>query len=287
MKIVKYNGANDIDVQFENGFIKRNVAYKEFKKGSIDGNDYSKRIGEIRYNNFGSKITVIDYINYGNVHIKFDNGYVTKTSWGNFDKSNIKSPYCKTFCGIGYLGEGKYNCDNIWYDYWRAMIERVNIKNDAFHRTYADVTIYEEWYNYQIFAKWAENNYYTIDNYKIELDKDILIKGNKIYSPNTCIFVPDIINVLLIKADKSRGNLPIGVYWHERDQEYRAQCSYVNDNGLRKNKWLGGYNNPNDAFIAYKTYKEEHIKKMANRFRNNIPEKLYNALYNYEVEITD
>jgi len=82
MKIIKYNGANDIDVQFENGFIKRNVAYKEFKKGSIDGNDYSKRIGEIRYNNFRSKITVIDYINYGNVHIKFDNGYVTKTSWG-------------------------------------------------------------------------------------------------------------------------------------------------------------------------------------------------------------
>lgn len=232
-------------------------------------------------------MTVIDYINSDNVYVQFDNGYITKTSWNNFNKGNIKSPYCKTFRGIGYLGEGKYSCDDIWYDYWRAMIERVHIKNDNFHRTYVNVTIYEEWYNYQCFAKWAEENYYEIDNYKMELDKDILVKGNKIYSPNTCVFVPDIMNVLLLKSDKSRGDLPIGVYWHERDQEYRAQCSYVTDYGECKNKWLGGYDNPEDAYYAYKAFKEEYIKKVANKFKKNIPEKLYNALYNYEVEITD
>jgi len=287
MKIIKYNGVYDIDVEFENGFIRKNLAYTDFKRGAIDHNDYSKRIGETRFNSFGSKITVIDYINSSNVYVQFDNGYITKTLWNHFNKGNIKSPYCKTFRGVGYLGEGKYVCDDIWYDYWRAMIERVHIKNDNFHRTYADVTIYKEWYNYQYFAKWAEENYYEIDNYKMELDKDILVKGNKIYSPDTCVFVPDILNVLLLKADKARGDLPIGVYWHDRDEEYRAQCSYVDDNRERKNKWLGGYDNPQDAFIAYKTFKEEHIKKMANRFKKDIPEKLYNALYNYEVEITD
>lgn len=287
MKIIKYDGVNDIDVEFENGFIKRNTTYTDFKRGSIDHNDYSKRLGETRINNYGSKITVINYINWRNVIVQFDNGYITKTSWNNFDKSNIKSPYCKTFLNVGYLGEGKYTCDDIWYNYWRAMIERVNIKDNKFHRTYADVTIWDDWYNYQNFAEWAESNYYTINNYKMELDKDILVKGNRIYSPDTCVFVPDIINSLLIKADKARGDFPIGVYWHGRDEEYRAQCSYITDYGQRKNKWLGGYDNPQDAFEAYKIYKEEYIKKLANKFKKDIPEKLYNALYNYEVEITD
>ena len=287
MKIIKYNGTYDIDIKFENGFIRRNLSYTDFKRGSIDHIDYSKRIGEVRYNYYGSKITVVDYINSDNVHIKFDNGHTSITSWGTFNKGDIRSPYCKTLYGVGFLGEGKYTCDDIWYDHWRAMIERVTVKNDNFHRTYSDVTIYKEWYNYQNFAKWAEENYYITQNIRMELDKDILLKGNKTYNPDVCVFVPQPINTLFVKADKSRGNLPIGVYWHERDQEYRAQCFYITDNGTRKNKWLGGYNNPEDAYLAYKKFKESHIKEIADRYKEYIPEELYKALYGYRVEITD
>jgi len=287
MKIINYTGATNMNVQFESGYIRNNVAYKDFQLGAVDHVDYSKRIGEVRSNSYGSKIKVINYINSSNVHIQFDNGHKDVTTWSTFDKGNIKSPYCKTLYGIGFLGEGKYTCDDIWYDHWRAMIERVNIKNNNFHRTYADVTIYEEWYNYQNFAKWAEENYYITQNIRMELDKDILLKGNKTYNPDVCVFVPQPINTLFVKADKSRGNLPIGVYWHERDQEYRAQCSYITDNGTRKNKWLGGYNNPEDAYLAYKKFKESHIKEIADRYKEYIPEELYKALYGYRVEITD
>jgi len=287
MKIIKYNGCCDIDVEFENGVIRKNLTYGDFKRGCLIAVNYLDRIGEIRYNNFGSKITVINYVNSDNVYIEYDNGYKTITTWSNFNSGNIRSPYCKTFCGVGCLGEGKYIPDDIWYEYWRAMIERVTIKNDGYHRTYFNVTICDEWYNYQIFAEWAENNYYEIPNYKMQLDKDILIKGNKIYSPFNCVFVPDAVNSLFVKADKTRGNYPIGVYWHERDQEYRSQCSYINDKGIIKNQWLGGYNTPEEAFEAYKSFKEDNIKKTADRFKDYIPQKLYNALYNYIVEITD
>jgi len=287
MKVIQYINVNNIDVEFENGFIRKNLSYTDFKRGALDHVDYSKRIGETRSNSYGSKITVVDYKNSDNVYVKFDNGYKDVTTWSIFDRGNIKSPYCKSYNGIGFLGEGEYTCDDIWHNHWRAMIERVTTKNDGLLRTYANATVYTPWYNYQVFAKWAEENYYEIHSLKMELDKDILIKGNKLYSPETCVFVPHIINSLFIKADKSRGNLPIGVYWHERDQEYRAQCSYITDTGTKKNKWLGGHNNPEDAYLAYKKFKESHIKEIADRYKEYIPEKLYNALYEYRVEITD
>jgi len=287
MKIIKYINVNNIDVEFENGFIRKNLSYSDFKRGALDHVDYSKRIGEERYNFYGSKIVVTDYKNSDIVHIKFDNGYASITTWGTFSKGDVRSPYCKTLYGIGFLGEGEFTSKDIWHNHWRAMVERVNVKNDNFHRTYIDVTIYEEWYNYQNFAKWAKENYYEIENLRMELDKDILFKGNKIYSPDTCVFVPQLINALFVKADKSRGDLPIGVYWHERDQEYRAQCSYITETGKRKNKWLGGHNNPEDAYLAYKKFKEYHIKEIADRYKEYIPEKLYKVLYEYRVEITD
>lgn len=290
MKIISYRDANDIDVQFETGYIRTGLKYKNFKNGSIDSIDYSKRVGETRTNSYGSKITIIEYIDNRNVIVQFDNGYISKTNWDHFKKGSIRSPYCKSFCGIGYLGEGEFTCDNIWYEFWRAMIERVNIKNDGYHRTYENVSICEEWYNYQVFAKWAKDNYYELGSEKINLDKDILVKGNHIYSPNTCSFVPFIINVLFVKSDRARGKFPIGVYWHKRDKIFRAQCSSTNSNGHRYNNQLGNFQTPESAFYAYKEFKEQYIKQIADEYRDKYPQfpiRLYDAMYAYEVEITD
>jgi len=289
MKIIQYIGATNMEVQFESGYVKKNVAYKDFKIGAVDHVDYSKRIGEVRSNSYGSKITVIDYINSNNVHVQFDNGYKDVVIWCNFDKGRVKSPYCKSVFGVGYLGEGEYTYTDPFYICWTEMIARVTLKsNSVFLRTYINASVCKEWHNYQNFAKWARDNYYEIQGgQRMEIDKDILIKGNKIYSPTTCIFVPHDINSLFVKSDLARGDLPIGVYWHERDQEYRAQCSYITDTGTRKNKWLGGHNNPEDAYLAYKKFKESHIKEIADRYKEYIPDKLYNALYEYRVEITD
>ena len=257
-------------------------------------NDIIKKVGEINYNNNGSKMQIIKYINNRNVFIQFDNNnYKTKTSYKDFKEGRVKNPYDKTYVGIGFLGEGKYKKyinkkDTKQYSEWGHMLKRCYDKNYLSRfPTYKDCTVCKEWCNFQIFAKWFDENYYEIDNEKMRLDKDILIKGNKIYSPETCIFVPENINNLFVKSDAIRGKYPIGVTEHKPHKlyttKYRARC--MNNNKKRID--LGLYNTPGEAFYAYKKYKENLIKRIADEYKNKIPQKLYDAMYRYKVEITD
>ena len=117
----------------------------------------------------------------------------------------------------------------------------------------------------------------------MQLDKDILIKGNKVYSPDTCCFVPQSINSLFIKRDNDRGNYPVGVYYNKQNKKYQALCS--TRAGRQKN--LGSYTTPEEAFQAYKEFKEAFIKKTANDLIEDIPFNLYQAMISYEVDIDD
>lgn len=110
------------------------------------------------------------------------------------------------------------------------------------------------------------------------LDKDILLKGNRIYSPNTCIFVPQRINSLFAKPNTLRGNLPIGVEYDKKDKKYRTNWS---------NAHKGYYDSPEEAFYTYKHDKEKYIKQIADEYRIKIPEKIYMAMITYEVDIND
>lgn len=115
------------------------------------------------------------------------------------------------------------------------------------------------------------------------LDKDILVKGNKVYSPENCIIVPDNINTLFIKCDKSRGDFLIGTSLDKVTGKYRAMCN----NGKMKNVYLSSFDTPQEAFNAYKTYKEQVIKDIANEYKEKIPQSLYEAMLNYTVSIDD
>lgn len=154
------------------------------------------------------------------------------------------------------------------------------------HPTYKDCTVCEEWHNYSDFKEWFDNNYYEIEGERMALDKDILVKGNKIYSPNTCVFVPQNINTLFIKSNKTRGKYPIGVYFRKDKNKYQAQCRIVY-NGKTQQEFLGLYNTIEDAFKVYKQFKENCIKQVADEYKDKIPNNLYEAMYNYKVEITD
>ena len=114
------------------------------------------------------------------------------------------------------------------------------------------------------------------------LDKDILIKGNKIYSPETCCFVPNEINNLLSPSKTKRGDNPLGVSFHKRDNKYQA-CL----NMRSRRKHLGYFVSAEEAFYAYKQAKEAYIKEIANKWKEQIDHRVYEALMNYQVEITD
>lgn len=173
------------------------------------------------------------------------------------------------------------------YSMWYNMITRLTNKKELekFPR-YKECSICEEWLDFQNFAKWFEDNWYECDGEKMCLDKDILDKGNQVYGPDKCIIVPETINILFTKSDKIRGKYPIGVYLD--GDKYKAQLSYQEEKrGKKKRKNLGRFLSVEDAFSRYKKAKEEYIKIVADRYKDEIPEKLYKALYDYKVEVED
>lgn len=243
----------------------------------------TERVGIINTNTHGTKMEIIKYYNKNNIIIKFEDGYITSNTYPNFISGKIRSLNDKTIYDIGFVGIGEYNKSFSQYIVWKSMLKRCY--SDKFHKermTYSNCSVCEEWHNYQIFAKWYDNNYYEIDDETMCLDKDILTKGNKIYSPKNCVFVPNTINVLFVKSDAIRGLCPIGVSFNKDIKKYRAYCLINN-----KQKHLGKFDTKEDAFDVYKVFKEKHIKQIAEEYKNLIPTKLYNAMYSYVVEIND
>lgn len=186
-----------------------------------------------------------------------------------------------------YDGNIKYNHVHIpSYHTWVGMLKRCFNKNfkDS-HNTYKDCSCCEEWRSFSAFKRWFDD---PINGYKDGycLDKDILCKGNKVYSPDTCCFVPNEINVLLCKSDAKRGRMPIGVY-ERKLVNGNSYMAYLNKNGSRIN--LGTFYSVEEAFQAYKQAKELHIQEMATQYFNEdkITKKVYQALIDYKVEITD
>ena len=245
-------------------------------------NKQKERIGEVNFNKYGSKMTIIKYNNAKDIEVEFENGYITNSAYKEFKNGVIRNPYDKSVYGYGYLGEGPYktklkNIKTPEYKTWHGMMERIyNEKTLEKYPTYKKCAICEDWHNFQNFAKWYSDNYYEIPGEKMELDKDILIKGNKLYSSKTCIFVPKRINLLFSKQKNQRGELPIGI--SRNYNKYKVACGQES---------LGYYKNIESAFLVYKKHKEQLIKELANKYKKQIPDKLYNAMINYEVEIDD
>lgn len=168
------------------------------------------------------------------------------------------------------------------YNLWSGMMTRCyNDKYKLESPSYADAQVCDEWLYADNFMDWCQSQIgFNVNGF--QLDKDILIKGNKIYSPETCCFVPAEINTVFTKANAKRGNFPIGVSWHIHHSKFAA-CIRINN----KTKHLGYFSTVDEAFAAYKSSKEAHLKVIADKYKEVIDERVYLALYSYEVEITD
>ena len=245
------------------------------------------RIGETGYNNRGSKMKIVDMKHSKDVLVEFQDEHKAKvkTNYNNFCKGNVKNPFDKTVFNVGYIGIGKYSYIthvNI-YVTWSLMLRRCYEEKTLETRpTYINCSVCEQWHNFQNFAQWYETNYYNVYDEAMVLDKDILIKGNKIYSPETCVFVPNRINILFTNRRLHRGNLPVGCSMHDGKIEVRC-CT---DKGR---KFLGYFklDQVKEAFETYKEFKEKYIKEVAEEYKEHIPIKLYEAMINYKIDIND
>lgn len=150
------------------------------------------------------------------------------------------------------------------------------------HLTYQGCEVSENFKSYEYFYEWC-NQQVGFDNDGWHLDKDLLVKGNKIYSEDSCVFIPVEINSLLVKRENMRGKYLIGVYWCNTKKVFVAQVS----KNKGKSEYLGSFNTELEAFNAYKEAKESFIKEQANDWKSQIDDRAYAVLMNYQVEITD
>lgn len=259
--------------------MKNNVKLEMLKKD---------RLGEIRNNNLGCPMKIIEYNSSRNIVVEFQDEYKEKvsTTYRNFQLGSVRNSYYPSVHGVGIVGN-KYPTQTKEYNTWRSMLGRCfNEELKRKNPTYKDVTCCKEWLWYDNFYEWLhnqENFEKWLINERWCLDKDIIVKGNKIYSPETCCLVPHVVNTLFVFQNKDTGYL-VGV------RKYRNK--FIADGhqfGNNNSHHIGIYDTELEAFNAYKQCKENGIKKVAieEYADGNITKKCHDAMMSYKVEIND
>ncbi len=253
---------------------------------------YKDCVGKVCKSLNSGDFKILKYNDSYNVEIRFlKTGYETLVRLDNIRNGNVKDPYSPSVCGVGVLGT-KYPSEinrvkTKEYVLWHSMLRRCYstiLKKK--HPTYEYCEVSDNFKSYEYFYEWChkQTGFGNDGNGNpFHLDKDLLTKGNKVYSETTCVFLPNDINLLLTKREALRGEHLIGVYWHKRDKAFIAQVR----NNKGRSAHLGSFDTELEAFNAYKQAKEAFIKEQANKWKDKIDERAYNALMKYEVNIDD
>ena len=237
-----------------------------------DANDYSE--SEYRNNRTEVKIKCLkhDYV-YTQRPIDHLQGCGCPLCWNERRKKGV--------IGVGIMdmdNESHTDCARIW----RNMITRCySPKEHAKHPTYEKCTVCEEWLLYSNFKRWFED---PANGYRkgCDLDKDVFGSDCKVYSPETCCFIPAVINKLIITDNRKKGSLPTGV----RKQPYGFQA-FLSINGHPT--YLGHRKTSLEASKLYQSAKARHIADTALEYytQGEITEKVYNGLLRYSQSLTD
>nr|DAG70217.1 MAG TPA: hypothetical protein [Caudoviricetes sp.] len=298
--IIKYNKSNDIIVKV-NEYEPFHTSYSVFKNGLvafIKGIERMNMVGSYITNRYGTKAKIISLDKENNTYnLALDNGYSFSKKCFDIDnnKNNFKTPYCKTFSGVGYVGE-KYSPKDYpeFYSKWYGLLDRVYGRQDInkYYASYKGCTICNRWLNFSNFVDDMLNMWYECDD-DLNIDKDIKIKGNKIYSPETCLLVPAKINktfIGILGCDKQGEDKHYkGIHWDNNKKRWVVKpigrskgCDESKRTGVHKE-----FKTQEEAWKYYREIKNEHIYKTINEYKDVLPKEVYDILISYEVEVED
>lgn len=228
---------------------------------------------------------VKNYFNSRKVGIVFKNtGYEMTTRLINVKTGSVKDAYAPTVLGVGSIGDEHIKINGVFekeYSVWKAMLVRCYCdKYQTKYPTYSGCSVSDDFLFYPNFKQWyRQQKGFGMVGW--ELDKDILYKGNKVYSREACCIVPLAINSLIIKSDAARGDFPIGVHL----KKIGSYGATVRKDGTQKS--IGYFRTPLAAFLAYKSAKESYIKIVAEKWKGQVDHRVYLALMSYEVSYDD
>ncbi len=228
---------------------------------------------------------VLEYVNKSNVIIKFNRtGGVRQTTTASILNGNVLDYEVPSVFGVGIVDEQFRKQGTLHhmksYKVWTAMLKRCYSETGKdFYHTYEDCKVSDKFLRFRNFDEWCKQQVSFGVKY-FDLDKDILSKGSKIYSEDTCCFIPQEINKCL-KGYKSK-SIKTGVQYHSRDKIYQAR-------GVVKGEYrhLGSFKTEEEAFLVYKRFKEAHIKSLAEKWKDQIDVRVYEALMNWEIGVDD
>lgn len=261
---------------------KRNSKKKcKFVGNVYSSNNYGDYLVEEAINSDKVRVVFVDTGNVQEIHKEqIRAGTVRDSSLEKVVKSKTNNIIHK----VGNRGDDKSLVDGNFkiYQVWCGMLQRCySQRTEYVKRNYKDCEVSDYFKSFPQFLEWwkMKSEGISVD---LQLDKDILVKGNRLYSETTCTLVPRDVNMLLIKRNKARGKYPIGVTYCKISKKYKAQFSKFN---IITN--LGLHDDVESAFQAYKKAKEDHIKDVANKYKDVIEDKVYEILMRYEVNIDD
>lgn len=288
--IVDIENSSKVTFEWEDGY-RRTCQSSVLSLGTILREEDSRqlnpeiKVGDRFTNTQGIELEVVKYEKASKITVRVHGpvDYEIVTSQGNLKKGVVHDKYSPSVAGKGILGDAE-NIDvkSQVYTSWVGMVKRCYTFYDYNPRAkinYGDCSVREDFLYFPNYIAWFDKQ---IVQPKWQLDKDLLVPGNKVYSPDTCIFLPRALNTFLTIRKNDRGPYPLGVTIHEDTGHYEAAC---NRDGKRI--YLGVYKTPEAAFAAYKVEKEAYAKDLAERWKYVIDSRAYEALMNYEVSITD
>lgn len=246
----------------------------------------SIKAGDVFNTNNCGTVTVVEYIKSNNVVVRFSDGTEINARADHLRAGCVENPQKPVVCGIGYMGVGEHSSKACGrktrvYNTWVNMLKRCYDEGvQRRHPTYRDCTVCEEWHNFQNFANWFALQ--MCNNQDWQLDKDLSVVGNKVYSPEACCLIPRQVNSLLNDCRAVRGEFPQGVHLHVPTGKF---CARTTINGKRKH--LGMFYTSEEAFYVYKHNKEMHVREMAEEYRDDLPDEVYQNMLKYTVLITD
>lgn len=291
--VISYKNAFEVLVRFEDGSLQTTTS-QDLRTGFVSHPTSDLYIGQKFKTNSGWEGEVIEYKSCYDVGVKWQDGSIDYHPASHIKNGGIKPLYQPSVCGVGYIGQGRFSSGGKTkgetapkeiHAYWQRMISRCFnpeeiIKNSG--RRYVFVNIHKDWFCFQNFAEWAikQPNW----NKKFDLDKDLLGDGLE-YSEQSCTFLPADVNVFL--ADnwtKDVHDLPIGVQYIKPGTT-GAKVGYVSRCHTDKGReYLGYFDDPMDAYLAYKNAKEKYALVLAERYKSDITEKAYNSLLNFKLD---
>lgn len=235
---------------------------------------------------FYGDVEIVEYINSKNVTVKFNNtGYIATAQLNNIINGRLRDKLAPYIYGVGIVGDEVCSVEGEplrEYVIWQGMLRRCYCETfKERNPTYIDCKTSNNFKYFPYFKSWCKDQI-GFNDPDFQLDKDILLKGNKVYCEDLCVFVPKDVNLLFTKRDSKRGECLIGVSYVERDKKYRVNLS------VKGRKLINKYfNTEYEAFQAYKTSKELYIKDVAEKWKGKIDQRVYETLLNYKVDIDD